>query len=752
MWATKRSGLPAGGPQKKLIIKGLRSIPTLPETYKEDTIDRLKNAVQAIQNSQPTPQGLEELYRDCESLCLHKFGSDVYAILQSQLDLYVRKQLSEINSQPSNPLANASVLEQTRQFWTGYVHQLGIIKCVFLYLDRTYVLQTTGIASLWAMGLSAVRKYLVDTDMKTRLIWLVIGEITKERNGKEIERAMLATLVNMFVELNIYLSFFLPGFIESTADYYQKESRRMVGSLVPVASSASARAQLTGDTMDVPLYLRHVMHRMEEESDRVCNYLNAESKPALLATVQTELVERHTDRLLSSNFDAMADSQMHSDIANMYHLLVPVNRLDSLKKVWSSYIKKTGLRLIQAPDLDLSLVTNLLSLKQRLDEIIVQSFENNSVLVNALRESFGEFINTRRTKPAQLIAKFIDQCMRSGGKHAGDEDIDRRLDRVLVLFRFLQNKDIFEEYYKRDLAKRLLYRKSASIDAERSMLQKLKAECGSGFTNRLEGMYRDMEVSDDLEAKFSNTRQAKDSVNADFHANVLTLAYWPTYDQVNLVVPKHIEQAQDEFVQFYATKHQGRNLQWQQNLGTCLLKVAFDEGVKELQLSVIQGTIMLLFNDQDRLAYIQIRDNTGLEESELKRTLQSLACGKHRVLTKEPKGRDVSDTDSFLFNSQFKSPHARIKISQIVVKEDEKEDKNVEEHVQQDRIVNIDAALIRVMKARKTLGHSALITELMSQLRFNTSASEIKERLEVNIERDYIKRDESDHSIYHYVA
>ncbi|KAJ2854959.1 hypothetical protein J3B02_002417 [Coemansia erecta] len=448
----------------------------------------------------------------------------------------------------------------------------------------------------------------------------------------------------------------------------------------------------------------------------------------------------------------MADSQMHSDIANMYHLLVPVNRLDSLKKVWSSYIKKTGLRLIQAPDLDLSLVTNLLSLKQRLDEIIVQSFENNSVLVNALRESFGEFINTRRTKPAQLIAKFIDQCMRSGGKHAGDEDIDRRLDRVLVLFRFLQNKDIFEEYYKRDLAKRLLYRKSASIDAERSMLQKLKAECGSGFTNRLEGMYRDMEVSDDLEAKFSNTRQAKDSVNADFHANVLTLAYWPTYDQVNLVVPKHIEQAQDEFVQFYATKHQGRNLQWQQNLGTCLLKVAFDEGVKELQLSVIQGTIMLLFNDQDRLAYIQIRDNTGLEESELKRTLQSLACGKHRVLTKEPKGRDVSDTDSFLFNSQFKSPHARIKISQIVVKEDEKEDKNVEEHVQQDRIVNIDAALIRVMKARKTLGHSALITELMSQLRFNTSASEIKERLEVNIERDYIKRDESDHSIYHYVA
>lgn len=36
---------------------------------------------------------------------------------------------------------------------------------------------------------------------------------------------------------------------------------------------------------------------------------------------------------------------------------------------------------------------------------------------------------------------------------------------------------------------------------------------------------------------------------------------------------------------------------------------------------------------------------------ELKRTLQSLACGKVRVLVKHPKGRDVNESDSFSFNS-----------------------------------------------------------------------------------------------------
>ena len=44
----------------------------------------------------------------------------------------------------------------------------------------------------------------------------------------------------------------------------------------------------------------------------------------------------------------------------------------------------------------------------------------------------------------------------------------------MVLFRFIHGKDVFEAFYKKDLAKRLLVGKSASVDAEKSMLSKLK--------------------------------------------------------------------------------------------------------------------------------------------------------------------------------------------------------------------------------------------------------------------------------------
>lgn len=53
----------------------------------------------------------------------------------------------------------------------------------------------------------------------------------------------------------------------------------------------------------------------------------------------------------------------------------------------------------------------------------------------------------------------------------------------------------------------------------------------------------------------------------------------------------------------------------------------------------------------------------------MRRTLQSLACGKARVLTKNPRGREVQDLDRFTFNANFSNKFFRIKINQIQMKE-----------------------------------------------------------------------------------
>ncbi|KAJ2684862.1 hypothetical protein IWW39_004663, partial [Coemansia spiralis] len=615
----------------------------LPANYKTDALARLKSAIQAIQQSQPTPQGLEELYRDCEGLCLHKFGSDIYAMAKAELEAYASQRLGEIGRQP-----DASVLGLTTQFWADYTQQLDMIKCVFLYLDRTYVLQSANVASLWSMGLSVVRQCLVDTDMKSKLVRLILGEVAKERDGKSADQASLQSLIQMLVDLGLYSQFFMPSLIDATREYYSRESRRLVGSLVAIQPAEEPRPDTPASAMSVPQYLAHVKLRIDEETQRATRYLSANSKAPLLNVIMTQLIEKHAERLLMTSFDTMADAFMLADLANLYSLLTSVGKIESLKRYWATYIKKVGILLVQVPELDVSLVSELLTLKQRLDDIMKSAFQSNNILAHALRDSFESFVNTRRNKPAQLTAKFIDQCMRSGNKSATDEDIDSLLDRVVVLFRFINDKDLFEAYYKRDL---------------------LRIEYGLGYTKRLEGMLRDMDVSSGLDGKFTNLQQAQETCGIDFHATILTQAFWPTYEPLPLVIPREVELAQEQFIQFYNEKHNGRKLFWQPNLGTCLLKVAFDEGVKELSLTIMQGTVLLLFSERDELSYEQIQENTGLEGIELIRTLQSLACGKFRVLTKEPKGRDVEVTDVFRFNAAFKSSYARVKIGQILLKE-----------------------------------------------------------------------------------
>ena len=67
---------------------------------------------------------------------------------------------------------------------------------------------------------------------------------------------------------------------------------------------------------------------------------------------------------------------------------------------------------------------------------------------------------------------------------------------MIQLFRHVKSKDIFEEFYSRGLCRRLLLKKSASYEAERSMITKLKTECGDLFTAKVEGMMKDLTVSD----------------------------------------------------------------------------------------------------------------------------------------------------------------------------------------------------------------------------------------------------------------
>lgn len=222
-------------------------------------------------------------------------------------------------------------------------------------------------------------------------------------------------------------------------------------------------------------------------------------------------------------------------------------------------------------------------------------------------------------------------------------------------------------------------------------------------------------------------------------------------------MPRELERCCQEFQNFYVNQHtSGRRLTWQTNMGTADLRVDFGSKKHELNVSTYQMCILLLFNEADRLTYKEIAEATEIPAPELKRSLQSLALVKGKnVLKKEPMGKDIADTDVFVFNDKFSSKLFKIKISTVAAqKEGEAEKQETRHKVEEDRKPQIEAAIVRIMKARKVLDHNSIITEVTRQLstRFLPNPQVIKKRIESLIEREFLERDPEDRKLYRYLA
>ncbi|XP_050983206.1 cullin-4B isoform X1 [Labeo rohita] len=722
------------GAAKKLVIKNFKEKPKLPENYTNETWQKLKEAVEAIQNSTSIKYNLEELYQAVENLCSHKISAKLYKQLRVVCEDHIKAQIDQFRE---DALDSVLFLKKIDKCWQDHCRQMIMIRSIFLFLDRTYVLQNSMLPSIWDMGLELFRFYIIsDLKVQSKTIDGILLLIERERSGEAVDRSLLRSLLSMLSDLQIYQDSFEQRFLEETNRLYAAEGQRLM------------------QEREVPEYLHHVNKRLEEEADRVITYLDQSTQKPLIATVEKQLLGEHLTAILQKGLNNLLDENRIQDLSLLYQLFSRVRGgVQVLLQHWIEYIKAFGSTIVINPEKDKTMVQELLDFKDKVDHIIDVCFMKNEKFVNGMKEAFETFINKRPNKPAELIAKYVDSKLRAGNKEATDEELEKMLDKIMIIFRFIYGKDVFEAFYKKDLAKRLLVGKSASVDAEKSMLSKLKHECGAAFTSKLEGMFKDMELSKDIMVQFKQHMQCQNIPgNIELTVNILTMGYWPTYVPMEVHLPPEMVKLQEIFKTFYLGKHSGRKLQWQSTLGHCVLKAEFKEGKKELQVSLFQTLVLLMFNEGEEFSLEDIKLATGIEDSELRRTLQSLACGKARVLTKTPKSKDVEDGDKFSCNDDFKHKLFRIKINQIQMKETVEEQASTTERVFQDRQYQIDAAIVRIMKMRKTLSHNLLVSEVYNQLKFPVKPADLKKRIESLIDRDYMERDKENPNQYNYVA
>lgn len=358
------------------------------------------------------------------------------------------------------------------------------------------MLHTASLASIEEMGVAEFRSQVyADAVLNRKILQGACDLLSEARQGHaQNERDdLLQAAIRMFHTLAVYSKEFEPKLMSESEHFFiawGHESDK--GSLADYVKEC--QALIDCELRQCELYGLDTSTRKGIES-----YM----EDVLIQQKQTMLssIEDVSKLLVQNNVDALNQ---------LFSLLQRRGLGEKLKPAFESFIIEQGSNIVFDEKREQEMVVRLLEFKKRLDYLLEHAFQMHEGLGHTLREAFESFINKARRgqmtwgtdnpKPGEMIAKYVDVILKGGVKaipasfssigdlkrvrndedqngSSEDEDVEitKQLDQVLDMFRFVHGKAVFEAFYKRDLARRLLLQRSASADAEKSMLTRLKS-------------------------------------------------------------------------------------------------------------------------------------------------------------------------------------------------------------------------------------------------------------------------------------
>ena len=637
------------------------------------------------------------------------------------------------------------LLTELHSRWSNHKIMNDWLRKFFMYLDRFYV-KHHSLPTLSQAGLRHFKTHIYD-QMKENTTAAILALINQERDGEIIDKALIKSIVELYEgigmgSLDSYSQDLEVELIQSTKEYYSRKREEWI-----VSDST-------------PEYLIKAERALNEEKTRVADYLNPASERTLLIVCEEEILEKCQSVLMEkegSGCRVLLTNNKSVDLRRMFHLFSRLEKgLNPMATIVEQFITSRGNEIINQRKArldggekdkndDPTFVKALLGLHEKFLGVIKSDFSGHSLFQKALKEAFENIVNKKvgMFTNAELMSTFTDRVLRSGGEKLNEGEVEENLEKVVQLFSYLTDKDLFAEIYRNQLAKRLLNQSSASDDAEKIMIAKLKMQCGTHFTSKMEGMLSDLDVGMDQHKEFQS-KMKKHDYPIDFSAQVLTTGFWPTYKSPEISLPSEMSDCMKLFKDWHDNKHGQRKLSWMFSLGNATVKATFGKKSYDLQVTTLQAVALNALNEGKLMTFKELAESLNLDESILKPLLHSLSCGKHKVVLKTPASNRINTTDKFTSNSKFSSNSRKIRIPMASL-----DASHNTKRVEEDRSIAIEASIVRIMKARKTMQHQQLQAEVLSQLAFfKPNPRVIKKRIEALIDREYLERSAENNNVY----
>ncbi|RDW85115.1 cullin-domain-containing protein [Coleophoma cylindrospora] len=794
--------------------------------------DILRSALREIHEKNASKLSFEQLYRASYKIVLKKQGEMLYdrvkeyeeqwfgSEVMPKIGKLITKNLTNVTlggvpgtTANERRITGEQFLKGLKATWEDHITCMNMTTDVLMYMDRVYC-QDNRKASIFTTSMGLFREHILRSRAAASscitfdiLNYVILDMIHMERDGDVIDRNLIRSCVYMLEGLyesddeneteKLYLTVFEPEFIRTSNEFYFNECEKLLRE------------------SDAGTWLRQTRKRLAEEAARCQTTLSQLTDSKIAKVVEDQMITLHLNDFLAmegSGLKAMIENDRFEDLTILYQLLTKVDKSQEALKIAlqarvvdlgreiNKSISETNFAIAQPKDDDaaaegadkpkaqiltaaaqataaaIKWVDEVLQLKDKFDNMWETCFEEDRIIQTALTLSFSEFINAE-PRCSEYVSLFIDENLKRGIKGKTEAEVDAVLDKAITLIRYIQDKDMFERYYKKHLTRRLLLGKSESSDVEKQMVSRMKQEVGNYFTSKIEGMFKDMSTSTDLTNDYRQHIQGLGEVDRkqiDLTVNILTSNYWPSEAlgggkpeengiRQDCQWPSEIRSLQDSFTSFYLKSRNGRKLTWLGYLGHADVKCHFPkipgkESSKERRYDLNVPTygliILLLFNDLPEGSYLSfedIQEKTQISTTDLSKALTSIAVlPKARVLRKDPMNKEIAKPgDRFYFNEAFVSKTTKIKAPVMAGSsnkvEGDEERKATEDKNDEHRGNTIDLCVVRTMKARKELTHQNLFAEVIAQLssRFKPDVGMMKKRVESLIEREYMERVEN---------
>ena len=721
-------------PFRKLVVVPLSESvphPPLDSFFESEWNTSIKPMILAIFDNKSVPREL--CYRKIESLVNCGFTSQLADLVRCEFRAHCQ---TIFMRSPRNRVHDTakSILESFEKFSKS----VNVIVGIFNALDRRLIWENAS-DDLSRMAFGVWRELVCETGLTgivVEEILTVVENLRRTFINQEIatdqSTEFLSLLVSMNVKIGTFDSHVGDAVIKKTREWYADigsdlASEKGVDEYAGIVHSLMLQEkQMLESTSFPPSTWRKIDHEILRSELIMKNFPN--------------LIERDLGRLIESSSNSDCLSQIF-ELCNKFPEKILTESV--LKFAFGESVKLIAKSAIATNDI----IPNLIAAREKFIGLIESSFENKPTFFSAFKDSMENIINHSTVHIPMLLGDYFDAKIWTDILDRIDDPIDPSttwLSSGLALFKFVASKDLFEVHYRNFLAKRLIYigcnltTCGNGINYETAIIALLKAECGAGYTNKLEGMVKDILASEDFNG-------VQDGEGKDRKCIVITTGVWPSIITATdyAGIPLSVREYEKNFVEVYKKNFPKKSVKFVHSLSCCIVR--FNRRY-ELVCSGPQAMILDLFNDgSDSMSVDVILQELRFPVAEFERALRpmvdvGLVANTNGVVEvnsgwhpKTP-GQVILNTYQYRRESDEGSP--------VVMNDTDR--LQTESSVAEDRQHQLDALIVRIMKKNKSVTLNGLLREIVENLpaSFTTfySQTELKKRIDSLVDREFLEK------------